>query len=218
MPNRISPICFGRADIDRAAGELVDLGLEAGGFLGEFAGQPRQHLAVDRNAAPLHLRQHAQQRPLQRLVDVEHVLGGKPGFEHLPQPQRHVGILGGVFGRLVDFDAVERDLGLAGLGHLVEVDGLVIEVAPRQGIEAVIGTAGVDHVGHQHGVVVGRDLDAAHGENLPVEFQILADLEHAGIFQQRLDGIERGAFGNLIGRDLALEQAATAAVAALAVD
>ncbi len=64
-----------RADIDRLAGKLVDLGFEAGGFLREFAGQPRQHLAVDRNAAPLHIGEHAQQRPLQRLVDVEHVLG-----------------------------------------------------------------------------------------------------------------------------------------------
>ena len=70
----------------------------------------------------------------------------------------------------------------------------MIEVAPRQRIEAVIGTAGIDHIGHQHGVVVGRDFDAAHGENLPVEFQILADLEHAAIFKQRLDGIERRGF------------------------
>ena len=65
-------------------------------------------------------------------------------------------------------------------------------------------------------VVVGRDLDAAHGENLKVEFQVLADLEHASILEQRLDGIERCALGDLIGRDLALEQAA-AAVAALPV-
>ena len=65
-------------------------------------------------------------------------------------------------------------------------------------------------------VVVGRDLDAAHGEDLKVEFQVLADLEHALVLEQRLEGIERGALGDLIGRDLALEQAA-AAVAALAV-
>ncbi len=75
--------------------------------------------------------------------------------------KRHVGVLGGIFGRLVDLDAVERDLGLAGLGDLVEVDCLMIEVTPRQRIHAVIGTAGIDHVRHQHGVVVGLDLDAA---------------------------------------------------------
>ncbi len=43
------------ADIDRLAGKLVDLGFEARRFLREFAGQPRQHLPVDRNAAPLHV-------------------------------------------------------------------------------------------------------------------------------------------------------------------
>jgi len=69
----------------------------------------------------------------------------------------------------------------------------------------VVGAAGIDHVGHQHGVVVGRDLDAAHGEDLKVEFQILADLEHALVLKQRFDGVERRALGDLIGRDLALE-------------
>jgi len=43
----------------------------------------------------------------------------------------------------------------------------------------------------------------------------LTDLEHAGIFQNRLDRGERVALGDLIGRDLALEQAAFAAVAAV---
>ena len=53
-------------------------------------------------------------------------------------------------------------------------------------------------------------------EHLKVEFQVLADLEHAFVLEQRLERVERCALGDLIGRDLALEQAA-AAVAALAV-
>ena len=36
---------LGAAGIDRLAGDAVDLGFEAGGLLGEFAGQPRQHLS-----------------------------------------------------------------------------------------------------------------------------------------------------------------------------
>ncbi len=48
------------------------------------------------------------------------------------------------------------------------------------------GTAGIERVGHQHRVVVGRDLDAAHREYLPGEFQIMADLEHAFVFEERL--------------------------------
>ncbi len=40
------------------------------------------------------------QRPLQRLVDGRHVLGGEARLQRLPQPQRHVGVLGGIVGRL----------------------------------------------------------------------------------------------------------------------
>ena len=49
-----------------------------------------------------------------------------------------------------------------------------------------------------------------------VEFQILADLEHAAVFQQRLERVERGALRHLTGRDLAVKQ--PAALAALAMD
>src|SRR5580700_10532833 len=77
-------------------------------------------------------------------------------------------------------------------------------------LPAVVGAAGIDHIGHQHGVVIGRDLDAAHGKDLPIVFQILADLEDAFVLEQRLHGIEGRALGNLIGRDLALEQTAAA--------
>ena len=51
--------------------------------------------------------------------------------------------------------------------------------------------AGVEHVGHQHGVVERRDLDAVARKHQPVELQVLPDLEHAGIFQQRLQRVER---------------------------
>ena len=98
---------LGRAGIERLAGERLDLVLERALLLGEFAGQPRQHLAVDRNAAPLHARQHRRHGALQRLVDGGDVLGRQPRLQRVPQPQRHVGVLGGVFGRLVDGDAIE---------------------------------------------------------------------------------------------------------------
>ena len=136
------------------------------------------------------------------------MFGGKPRLEHLPQPQGHVGIFGGIFGRLGDLDAVEGDLGLAGLGDLVEIDGLVIEIALRQIVEAVTGAAGIDHVGHQHGIVVRRDLDAAQCENLPVEFQVVADLEHARVFEKRLERGQGIGFLDLIGDALAGKQSA----------
>ena len=59
----------------RIARKLAHLGLERGAALREIAREARQHLAVDRDAAPLHARQHRQQRPLQGLVDAGHMLG-----------------------------------------------------------------------------------------------------------------------------------------------
>ena len=75
---------LGAADIDRLAGDLLELGFDPRGGLGEIARQPRQHLAVDRDAAPLHPRQHRDQRPLQRLVDRRHALGDQPRFQDAP--------------------------------------------------------------------------------------------------------------------------------------
>ena len=143
--------------------------------------------------------QYAQQRPLQSLIHIEHALRRQPRFEHLPQPQRDVGVLGGEFRRLADVDAIESDLVLPRFGDLGEIDGLVIEIAPRHGIEAVTGAAGVDHIRHQHDVVVSGDLGAAQREDLPREFKIMTDLEHAEIFQERLDRRERGCLFDLIG-------------------
>ena len=109
---------LGRAGIERLAGERLDFVFQRALLLGEFAGQPREHLAVDGNAAPLHARQHRRHGALQRFVDGGDVLGRQPRFERVPQPQRHVGVLGGVFGRLVDGDAIEGHLRLAGAGDV----------------------------------------------------------------------------------------------------
>ena len=94
----------------------------------------------------------------------------------------------------------------------------MIEVALRQRIQPVIRSPGIDHIGHEHGVVIGRNIDAAHAEDLAVELEILPDLEHACIFKQRLHGVERRALGDLIRRDLALEQAIPSTFAALPVN
>ena len=70
LPNRMSPSCFGLPGLKSARRRARWISASsAGGALRELAREPRQHLAVDRDAAPLHARQHRQQRPLQRLVD-----------------------------------------------------------------------------------------------------------------------------------------------------
>ena len=75
--------------------------------------------AVDLDAGALHVGQHAHQRPLQRLVDGGHALGREPRLQHHPQPQRDVGVLAGVFGRLVERHLREGLVGLLGAGRML---------------------------------------------------------------------------------------------------
>jgi len=75
---------FRTARIERLAGQRLDFGLERAGALREFTRQPREHLPIDRDAAPLHAREHRDERPLQRLVVAAHVLAGEARLEQLP--------------------------------------------------------------------------------------------------------------------------------------
>ncbi len=196
---------LGRGEVERRADDLLDLGLDPRHPLRELAGQARQHLAVDRDAAPLHPRQRNDQRALQRLVDRRHAFGGEARLQHAPQPQRHVGVLGGVLRRLVDRHAREADEIAPRARDFGEVNGLVAEPALGERVHAVAvaGRARIERVGNQHGVVERRDFDAAPGEHVPVEFDVLADLHHARVFEQRLEQRDRLRFVDLAGRETA---------------
>ena len=64
-----------RAGVEGRADDFVDLGLERGHALRELARHARQDGAVDRDSAPLHARQHLDERTLEPLVDRRHLLG-----------------------------------------------------------------------------------------------------------------------------------------------
>ena len=75
------------------------------------------------------------------------------------------------------------------------------EEALGERIEAMIvaGRARVERVGKQHCVVDRRDADAAQGEHMHVEFDVVADLEDARLLEQRLQERDRFRFRELIG-------------------
>ncbi len=108
LSNSNSPSCLRRAEIELVADELVDLLLEPRDALRERAREPREDRLVDLDAGPLHVDDDRQQRPLQRLVDRRQALGGEARLQAQPEPERDVGVLGGVLGRLVDRHAGER--------------------------------------------------------------------------------------------------------------
>ena len=77
------------------------------------------------------------------------------------------------------------------------------EKALGERIEAVVvaGRARVERVGEQHRVVDRRDADAAQGEHMHVELEVVADLENARLLEQRLQKRDRFGFRELIGRE-----------------
>ena len=108
--------------------------------------------------------------------------------------KRHIGVLGGIFGGLVHGHAVERDLRLALARHIGERDGRVPEMALRQLVHAEArepAAALVHGIGQQHGVVVGPEPHAIAAHHHEVVFDVLADLEHALVFEQRLEARDR---------------------------
>ena len=184
----MSPSCFGEPGLNGAPTILLISSSSRAIVLGEIAGEPRQHVAVDGDAAPLHARQHRDERPLERLVDRRHMLGGEARLQRPPEAHDHIGVLGGVFRRLVDCDPRKADEVAARARDLGERDRLVAEtfaprVRPCRGRPPV---ASVERIGNQHRVVDRRDGHAAMGEDLHAELDVVADLEDARRLHQRL--------------------------------
>ncbi|GJE46912.1 hypothetical protein AEGHOMDF_6121 [Methylobacterium soli] len=73
-------------------------------------------------------------------------------------------------------------------------------------VHAVSALAGIEHVGDQHGVVEGRHRDPVAREHEPVVFEVLADLEHARILEERLQQRQRLVEGDLAGQQALAEQ------------
>ena len=134
------------------------------------------------------------------------------GLKLRPQLQGDVGVLGGVVARLVDRHLVEAHLLGAAAGDVGELDGLLAEIELGQLVHAVVVLAGVEHEGQQHGVVDRADLDAVAAQHAHVVLDVLADLQHRGVFQQRLQLVD-----HRLERELARQQLAGVILGALVV-
>ena len=95
----------------------------------------------------------------------------------------------------------ERPLGLLLARHvrdyLLERHAGMPEVAHGEIVHAVPALAGVERVGHQHGVVERRHVDAVLREDVEIVLDVLADLEDRRIFEQRLQQRQGFDDGNL---------------------
>ena len=66
--------------------------------------------------------------------------------------------------------------------------------------------AGIEHIGDQHGVVEGPNLDAVPAHHDDVVFHVLDDLEDRPVLEQRLKQRQRFADGDLVRQQAAAKQ------------
>ena len=128
---------LGRSDREGLPRNLVDFRLQRRDAGGEFGRQARQRLAIHLDAAMLHARDHPDQRPVDQFVDAVGALIGDAGLEPLPQAQRHVRILGSIFGCAVERHFGKADLVLAGADHLLEADAFMAQMLARRLVHAM---------------------------------------------------------------------------------
>ena len=166
------------------------LGFERRRALSEIAREAREDLPVHHDAARFHPRQYRRQRPLDGLVKGGGIFRGQARLQHMPEPERNVGILGGIFGRGVERHLVEADLLRAHPAHRLIGDALMLEMSLRQFVEPVVGPPGIEVEAHHQRIVIGRDVDAGLLEHHPVIFEVVPDLEHRRVLEQRLQPVK----------------------------
>ena len=151
---------LGRADVELVADGAEDRLLDLGDAPREIPRQFGERGAVDLDPAALHRRDDRHERPFDRLVERGHLLAHQPRLQQHVEAQRRVGALGGKVARGLARHLGECDQALAGADQLFERLQLVLERAADQVLDRVLGLAAVEHVGHQHRAVIGRQLDA----------------------------------------------------------
>ena len=165
------------AGIDVFTGDLADFGFEPRSGLGEIAGQSRQHLPVDGDAAPLHASEHADQRPLQCFIDGVHALGDEARLQHAPQPQDHIRILGGIGRGLVDGDLIECQPALAAADETSVVGRGMAKPSLGQRVAVVPASSRVQRIGDQLRIFDAAQGDAMLREENGAELDVETDLE-----------------------------------------
>jgi len=149
----------------------------------------RQVTGIDAHAGELHVGEHVHERHLDLAVQLREVSGLELGFEDLVQPQRHVGVLGGVDGGGLDRHFVEG--GFLVRDDVLERRHLDAEVVDRQAVEAMSGAGRVQQIRRDHGVEPGFDaVDAVAFQHHEVVLEVLPDELDRGIGKHRAELVE----------------------------
>ncbi len=158
--------------------------------------EPRQQLAqldrvfgqrtgVDPHACRLHVGQSVDHGLLDAAVQVEHRGLRQLGIERMFEPQRDIGVLGGILGHTVEpyhiHSQPPRTLAYEGFDRYRRV----VEVSLREVVH-VMTRFGIEQIVHYHRVVLAAaHLDARAAQHHDVELHVLADLGHRFVLEKR---------------------------------
>ena len=177
-----------RIDVERRlVRQTADISLQVVERLIEFDGILGQCLRIDPHPGHLDLGQHSDHRLLDLQVQPGQIqlLDLRP--QHLFQAQRHVGILGSVFGHPLQRNHVHSQLPGSLADERSDRNRPVIEVAHRQRIH-VVTRLGIEQVMEDHRIVKpAANLDPQASEHHQVELDVLSDLGDLPVGEQRPD-------------------------------
>ena len=166
--------------------------------------EPREHVAVDRDAAPLHPRERRDQRPLQRLVDRRHALGDEPRLQRRARaaasrrrPRRHIRVA------LSIGDAREADEVCARSRRPRRTDRLVAEPALGAARPCRGRRWSPPNRAHRRSASCRRSARPrcrAGANTCQSNFTFWPILSTPGVFEQRLQQRERLGLRDLAGR------------------
>ena len=193
---------LGRAHVEGFACDVLNFRLQPRHLLREGVGHARERVAVHLHAGHFHFGQHGDEGAFEGFVDGGDGRAVELGFEPRPEAVGDVGVFGCVFHGVGDGGAVEGDGLFAGAEERFDRDGQVAQIGFRQRVHAMGVEARVEGGGHEHRVIEGRDADAVAGEDLPVIFHVLADLQDRGVFEDGFQGGEHIVHRQLAGGEL----------------
>ena len=193
-----------RAQLLRAADReglpchVVEFNFERAHLVRKFGREPCEMLAINLHAFALHRGDYRDKRTVDAFVNRRDSIGRQARLEFLPQPQRNIGVFGGIARRIAQRDLGKAQLVFPRAADVFVSDAAVTKMELRQFVHAMIMASRVEREAEHQRIVERRDQDVVPRENGHVIFEILTDFEHRGIGHQPAQSVERRARVDLV--------------------
>ena len=176
---------LGRIEVERLASQCKRFVFQLPQFFAQLRALLRQLVAVDEHAVAFHGKQHLRHGQFQFLIHGQ-LFAVHLRAQMLLDAEGEIGVLAGIFGRLVQRHVGKRDLLRAFAAQAFVGDGGQLQPAFGQFVQPVPQVA-FHNIRSQHRIARNAlQGNAVVGENVLVVFHILADFAQLRVFQKRL--------------------------------